>query len=315
MKPVYASIMRNAPPESLGFSTSSLDRAAFLRGNNDAIQTMISADDTGIYAFCGENVILKTAAEGVEALFSAGELAALGRPLETLFLGLEGKAARFAQLIAPDAEADLLANTALKLMGVRTMAMERVISPAMFGALAEGKALAFWHSKHRFCANCGAKTNVSQAGWRRDCDACNTQHFPRTDPVVIMLAVRGDQCLLGRQARFVPNSYSTLAGFVEPGETIEAAVRREIFEEAGITTGAVDIVANQPWPFPESLMIGAICEATSELITMDADELEDCRWFSRAEVLTMINRNHPDGLIIPPRMAIANHLIRMWAEG
>lgn len=127
-----------------------------------------------------------------------------------------------------------------------------------------------------------------------------------------MLTVAGDRCLLGRQTRFPPGVYSTLAGFVEPGETIEDAVRRETFEEAGIRTGKVAVIANQPWPFPASLMIGAIAEAESTEITRDEEELEDCRWFSRDEIVQMIERNHPQGLTIPPRMAIANHLIRAF---
>ncbi|MCA3630114.1 MAG: NAD(+) diphosphatase, partial [Methylobacterium sp.] len=173
-------------------------------------------------------------------------------------------------------------------------------------------ALTLWHWKHRFCSNCGAPTALTQGGWRRDCAACGAQHFPRTDPVVIMLIVDGDRCVLGRQARFVANTYSTLAGFVEPGETIEAAVRRECKEEAGLDIGRVRVVLNQPWPLPMSLMIGAVAEARSFDIVKDEEELEECRWFSREEVLAMLEKSHPTGLMVPPRLAIANHLIRMF---
>ncbi len=140
------------------------------------------------------------------------------------------------------------------------------------------------------------------------------QHFPRTDPVAIMLAVRGDSCLLGRSPRFPAAFYSCLAGFVEPGETIEAAVRREIAEESAVIIGRVRYYASQPWPFPSSLMIGCHAEALTEEIRWDEAELSDCRWFPRDEVLAMIAGTHAEALFIPPSFAIAHHLIRAWAE-
>src|SRR5215217_7397802 len=198
---------------------------------------------------------------------------------------------------------------------LRSIAVQGLVPADELGILAEAKALLFWHSRHRFCPNCGAPTAVSSAGFRRDCAACGAQHFPRTDPVAIMLVHRGEHCLLGRQARFIANSYSCLAGFIEPGETIEDAVRRETFEEAGIEVGAVRYGASQPWPFPSSLMIGCFGEALTEAITLDRDELEDGRWFGKDEVRLMLAREHPDGLITPPPMAIAHFLMRSWVEG
>jgi len=181
--------------------------------------------------------------------------------------------------------------------------------------LGQAKAVVDWHTRHSFCARCGAPTRVVAAGWRRECDACKAQHFPRTDPVVIMLAVDGDDCLMGRQRRFPQGMYSSLAGFVEPGETIEEAVRREIREESGVECGAVRYVASQPWPFPSSLMIGCMARATTRDIRIDAEELEDARWFNRAEVRSMFERRHSDGLWVPNPMAIAHHLIRVWLDG
>ena len=152
-------------------------------------------------------------------------------------------------------------------------------------------------------------------GYRRDCPACGAEHFPRTDPVVIMLAIDGDRCLLGRQARFAPGMYSCLAGFVEPGETIEDAVRRETQEEAGITIGRVRYYSSQPWPFPSSLMIGCHAEALSTEFDRDEAELEDCRWFDRgAKSLRCSPATHPGGIKCPPTIAIAHRLIRAWAE-
>ena len=165
--------------------------------------------------------------------------------------------------------------------------------------LAAAKALMHWHAHHRFCANCGALTGVAVAGWRRDCKVCKATHFPRTDPVVIMLAVDGDACVLGRQPRFPKGMYSALAGFVEPGETIEAAVRREIWEETGVACGAVQYFASQPWPFPASLMIGCFAEARNRSIKVDQVELEDARWFTREEAVALLEKRHPDRLAAP----------------
>jgi NAD+ diphosphatase len=170
-----------------------------------------------------------------------------------------------------------------------------------------------WHARHGFCANCGARTAIAQGGYRRDCPACGAHHFPRTDPVVIMLAIRGERCLLGRQHRFQPGMYSCLAGFVEPGETLEDAVRREILEESKLSVGRVNYHASQPWPFPSSLMIGCFAEALTEEIVPEEAELEDARWFDRADLLPMLERRHPDGVFVPPPMAIAHHLIRAFA--
>jgi len=180
--------------------------------------------------------------------------------------------------------------------------------------LAEAKAMLHWHARHRFCSNCGAPTDMVDAGWKRVCAACKAEHFPRTDPVVIMLAVRGDKALLGRSGRFAATMWSCLAGFVEPGEAIEDAVRRETLEEAGVRCGRVKYLFSQPWPFPMSLMIGAHAEALNENLTVDRTELEGARWFSKDELASMLMRKHPEGLTTPPHVAIAHHIIRSWVE-
>jgi NAD+ diphosphatase len=201
----------------------------------------------------------------------------------------------------------------LKLIDLRSIAAGGLVPPDEASMLASAKALMHWHARRRFCSNCGAVNVVAAAGWRRECPACKMQHFPRTDPVVIMLAVDGDACLLGRQPRFPKGMYSALAGFLEPGETIEAAVRREILEEAGVACGEVRYFASQPWPFPSSLMIGCFAEARSRALEVDRVELEDARWFSREEALALLERRHPDGLLAPIPMAIAHHLLSRWA--
>lgn len=202
----------------------------------------------------------------------------------------------------------------IKAIDHRSIYMQGLIDEAALGALAQGASLLAWHSSHRFCGRCGERTQMRIGGYKRVCDACGAEHFPRTDPVAIMLSVRGDKCLLGRSPHFQPGVYSCLAGFIEPGETIEAAVRRETLEEANIRLGRVAYHASQPWPFPHTLMIGCFGEALNDDISFDGRELEDCRWFAREEVRQMLTATHPGGLIIPPTGAIAHHLIRFWAQ-
>jgi len=172
-----------------------------------------------------------------------------------------------------------------------------------------------WHARHKFCARCGQPTQLAKAGWQRNCSGCGAQHFPRVDPVAIMLVECDGLLLLGRQARFPPRSYSALAGFVEPGESIEDAVRREVFEEAGVRVGEVRYVASQPWPFPSQLMIGCLGHADSLELTIDETEIEDARWFTRAEVAEALEKGRDSASFLPPPpQAIAHHLLQWWLE-
>jgi NAD+ diphosphatase len=197
-------------------------------------------------------------------------------------------------------------------------------SPAMFRALSllsgedaaiYGTALSLisWHNGHSFCGRCGNPTSVFRAGWGRKCAACNAEHFPRTDPVVIMLAEYEGKALVGRQSRFPPGNYSALAGFLEPGESIEEAVRRELFEESGIPTGKVRYVASQPWPFGGSqLMIACIAEAEHDQITLDTNELEAAMWVTRDEAIAALAGDDSAPFKAPPPFAIAHSLLRAW---
>ena len=178
---------------------------------------------------------------------------------------------------------------------------------------ATARALTGWHVSHRFCSACGQPSEPAQSGWQRRCPACGTAHFPRTDPVVIMLITRGTRALLGRSPGWPEGMYSCLAGFVEPGETLEAAVRREVAEETGIRVGAVRYAACQPWPFPASLMLGCLGDAETESITLDPAELEDAMWVDRAMLRQMIEGSHPRLRAARPG-AIAGWLIRGWVE-
>lgn len=176
---------------------------------------------------------------------------------------------------------------------------------------ATARAVQSWHHSHQYCAACGAKSNFAMDGWQRSCPCCDTQHFPRTDPVVIMLITHGNSVLVGRSPGWPIGMYSLLAGFVEPGETLEAAVRREVFEEAGIDVGRVSYLASQPWPFPTSLMFGCAGEALSHQITIDPVEIEEAIWVTREEMVDVFAGQHAK--ILPPRDgAIAHFLLKNW---
>lgn len=185
------------------------------------------------------------------------------------------------------------------------------LSPRDAELAATARAMFGWHKSHRFCAACGDESRMAMSGWQRDCPSCNTSHFPRTDPVVIMLITHGNKVLMGRSPGWPEGMYSLLAGFVEPGETLEAAVRREVLEEAGIKVGPVTYLASQPWPFPSSLMFGCAGEARSTDIVLDPNELEDALWISREDMLTVFSGQHPT--MKPARKgAIAHFLLRNW---
>jgi NAD+ diphosphatase len=303
------------PPPPLGYVGGSIDRAAERRSDTAALAAFETDARTRSYVTGRELVALRKTGAALDPLFTLAQARALGAPAETVFLGLLDGAPRFALAF------DRTVLEALKERGeefavtdLRTLAVQAMVDAVHLPLLAEARALLNWHGRHRFCPNCGSPSRTVEAGWRRDCPACKVQHFPRTDPVVIMLTIDGERCLLGRSGRFIANSWSCLAGFVEPGETIEEAVRREVHEEAGITCGRVRYVASQPWPFPNSLMIGCQAQALTRDIVIDRNEIEAARWFEREEVELMLARQHPDGLITPPPVAIAYHIIRGWVE-
>jgi NAD+ diphosphatase len=263
----------------LGYAASSMERAAEKRGNAEAMRALEADAAARWYVTGGELVAMRKVGSGLDPLFERGQAQALAAATHTAFLGLMDGAPRFAMAIEPAAMEALKGRDDLEISDLRTIAVRAMVD-----------------------------------GWRRDCPSCKMQHFPRTDPVVIMLAIDGERCLLGRSGRFATNSWSCLAGFVEPGETIEEAVRREVREEAGIVCGEVKYFRSQPWPFPSSLMIGCHTKALSQELTIDHNELEGARWFDREEVALMLARKHPEGLITPVPIAIAYHIIRAWVE-
>jgi len=302
------------PKPLLGYTASILARVAERRSDTAFLAACEADKRAGTFAIGGELVVMKKGRNGADPLFRPDEARALAPTAEGVFLGLAGDAGRFGIALDPEATKALKGRSDLFVTDLRSIAVQGLVGPEHLAPLAEAKALLAWHARHRFCANCGVATNVSQAGWKRECPSCKVEHFPRTDPVVIMLAIDGDKCLLGRAGRFVANMWSCLAGFVEAAETIEDAVRREIFEESGIRCTDVNYYMTQPWPYPSSLMIGCTARATNEDIVVDRAELEDARWFDRDEVALMLQRRHPNGIAPPPPVAIAHHIIRAWVE-
>jgi NAD+ diphosphatase len=298
-----------------GFVSNILDRAAHLRGDDAKLLALEGESSSRAYVVHRDSLVVAQDADSPRALLRIEEALKFGANPGTIFLGLREGAAIFGMGISAAAVEALLPRNDVKVSELRGMAMQGVVPPEQLSAIAMAKSMVTWHQRHGYCANCGTRTAMKEGGWKRDCPNCKAEHFPRTDPVVIMLVTSGDKVLLGRQKQFLPGMYSCLAGFVEAAETIEDAVRREIFEESGIRCTDVTYYMTQPWPYPSSLMIGCTARATNEDIVVDHSELEDARWFSRAEATLMIKREHPDGLAGPHPFAIAHHLLGRWVHG
>jgi NAD+ diphosphatase len=317
---------------SMGFAGNPLDRLSERRDDARALSALWESDGARAVAFVGAMPLLHSNGDGLAALHGLRDIRALAPAAEPVLLGRDGTGPVYGFQLpesvlvrTPAGDGDGLADhRQAKIDGrpdlivgdLRTLAAANSLTAAEAAILAQAKAVLHWHATHGFCPRCGARTNMAQAGWRRDCPSCGLQHFPRTDPVVIVMVTHGDDCLMGRQKAFPAGMYSCLAGFVESGETLAEAARREIFEESGVRLGDVRVIASQPWPFPSSLMIGCRGQALSRGIKMDEAELEDCRWFSREEARAMIAGLHPENLQAPHPIAIARRMLDHWlAEG
>lgn len=308
--------------ETVTFGGSGLDRAAHLRASPDKIAKLF--EQAGVLPLWRGKPLIDM--QSRQPVFLPHGHAVFDDAVEdAIFIGLDEGTPRFARGISkwePASDIDQVGafsdpseqhHPALSDQQVfaELRANMNALTPRSAELVATARAIIEWHRGHRFCAKCGAPSLIDQAGWRRVCPSCSTHHFPRTDPVVIMLITSGNSVLIGRSPHWPDGMYSLLAGFVEPGETIEAAVRRETFEEAGVRVGAVDYLSSQPWPFPASLMIGCHGHATSTEITVDPEEIEDANWATREEMLDAISDNHPT--MKPARKgSIARFLIENW---
>jgi NAD+ diphosphatase len=297
------------------FVTDILDRAAHLRGHDDKLIALVGNPASRAYVVHRDSLVVKRENGASRALLSIDEALKFGANPGTIFLGLRGGAAVFGMGISQAAAEKLINREDVAVTELRGMAMQGIVPSGELSAIAMAKSLVTWHQRHGYCANCGTRTAMKEGGWKRDCPNCKAEHFPRTDPVVIMLVTSGENCLLGRQKQFPTGMYSCLAGFVEAAETIEDAVRREIREESGIDCTDVGYYMTQPWPYPSSLMIGCTARALNEDIVVDRTELEDARWFTRDEARLMLTRQHPEGLAGPHPFAIAHHLVGRWVHG
>lgn len=283
------------PPEPL-FCGPGLDRADHLRADPAAIAALRTSADALELAW--DN--------GAPAIDERGKLqwrTIAGEP--ALFLGFDGEDPRFSTL--PDGTVPIDARAHFQLLAL----LDAGDAPIFAAAL----SLANWHRRHGHCSVCGQPTEPNRGGWSRFCPACGAEHYPRSDPVVIMLAEHDGRLLLGRQPHYPEGRYSALAGFLEPGESIEYAVARELKEEAGIDVRNVRYICSQPWPFPSTLMIGAYAMADDDRLTIAHDELDDARWFSRDEVVGALANDASAPFQAPPRSAIARTLLERWVDG
>lgn len=295
------------------FAGNPLDRASDRRTDEAWLARLIEDRNSLAVALWNGRPLVETGEKGPQIAYLRADMAQElgGGPERLLFMGLWKETAVFAVDLEGGADP---AEGPLKGLGrfedLRGVAL--ALPAADAAIMATAKAMFEWRRKHRHCANCGEPSLVADAGWKRICPACKAEHFPRTDPVVIMLAVCGERCLLGRQAIWPAGMFSALAGFVEPGESLEEACARELQEEAALKAVSVRYHSTQPWPYPSSLMIGLIAEVENEDARPDQSELEEVRWFSRAEARALL-AGEIEGAWAPPPLAIAHHLVKAWA--
>lgn len=305
-------------------ASSLLDRQSIKRSDDNYVAEQRTAITTRYVMLVGNKPVIEATEDRSQAAakwFTHDNLQDFGLPVtESFFLGVHPDgSARFA-LSVSEHRARVNPEAAMAMhpmVDLRSLAMQGAMDHEDLSLFGMALALSQWHENSRHCGHCGGTTDVKDGGWRRKCWACGKDQFPRTDPVVIMLIVDppNDRCLLGHEARFVENMWSTLAGFLEPGEDFEHAVRRETMEEVGIQLSDVRFHMTQPWPFPHSLMIGCHGIADTTEITIDPNEIEDARWFSRGEVAMMMEQTHPENLWVPGKQAIARSLIQAFVDG
>jgi NAD+ diphosphatase len=300
------------------FSGSPLNRASEKRTNPEWIQAKLQDPSSLIFPLWRLQPFLlgsqKLAAPAKLGLLPPGIASSMaGEDGPSIFLGLDSETALFALDVSAAANPGDEGPLAGLGYFCDARAAAQIVSIQEAAIIAQAKALIDWHQRHGFCPRCGAPTRIMDAGYRRLCGKCNSEHFPRVDPVVIMLATHGDACLIGRGKQFPAGMFSALAGFMEPGETIEEAVRRELMEEASVKVGEVTYYATQPWPFPSSLMIGCFAKAESREAEVDDDELAEVRWLERSVARAAIAGDRVEGIRLPPPIAIAHHLIKTWA--
>ncbi|UPT64116.1 MAG: NAD(+) diphosphatase [Hyphomonadaceae bacterium JAD_PAG50586_4] len=298
------------PHNPNAFTRSPLDRAGHHRRDKAWLEAALAAPETQLVPFHRHQpFVMEEGGVVTPGWLNGAARSRIAPPDATaLFLGLDPNGAAHFALDIPDPAplGDLGRFEDLRMLGPRLSRDELAI-------LGPAKSIFEWHARNGYCANCGTPTLVVEAGWRRDCPSCSVEHYPRFDPVCIMVPTFGDKVFLGRQRAWPRGMHSALAGFIEPGEAIEEGVARETLEEAGLKVREVRMHSTQPWPFPHSLMIGVLCEVENDRETVDTTELESGRWFTRDEAKLLIAGKHPDAWA-PPPFAIAHQLLKTWSE-
>lgn len=288
-----------------------VDRAAHRRTDSDWLTAASRKEDVLIFLMQRGQPLVEDAG----LVWLGAQANSLSNDATRLFIGQDKAGAAIFALDMPDNWS--LAGSPIAGLGEfqDMRAAIGLMSPMEANCASTARSLFEWHHNHGFCAKCGHASALAEAGWKRICPSCNAEHFPRTDPVAIMLAVKDDKCLLGRGPGWPAGFMSCLAGFVEAGETIEQAAARELFEEAGVRANpeSTEYLFCQPWPFPSSLMMGVIIEAETENITIDPKEIQDARWFTRTEARAILAGEH-DEIYCPPPFAVAHHILKAWAE-
>lgn len=291
---------------SIVFGGNVLDRTVD-RSDDGALRALYRDGNSRVLPFCNLNPAVR------DKRLDLVETAAL--PISgdddpgVIFLGMQGRRALFTVAVSEETGPWHFGDA---------RGMATVLPSDETGIVAQARTLHHWHACNRFCANCGHHSHAVNGGAARGCSFCGVQHFPKLEPAVIMLIIDGDRCLLGRQASWPPGRYSTLAGFVEAGETIETAVRRETLEEAGIVVGQVSYAFSQPWPFPASLMLGFFAEARSTEIKRNDKELDDALWLNRAEAALLVERGEAGEVLerhLPGAVSLGHQLVKAWVSG
>ena len=299
--------------DPIAFAGNPLDREPVRRRDRGWLEARLSAEESRFLPLWRLSPLLKRGEPRALAWARREFFEDLDPAPEPVLLGTNDDVAHFAVDVSAAADPEQAFGIAEVASFEDLRAAAAQLPSGETGIAAQARAYVDWHARHRFCAACGGHTRSVQAGANRVCFDCQAEHFPRTDPVAIAVVVRGERCLLGRSPGWPGRMFSALAGFVEAGESIEDAVRREVFEEAGVRVGRVRYLLSQPWPFPSSLMIGCIAHAESEEIRIDPGEIEEARWFSRDALRAALDGRRSDPSV-PPPFAIAHHLIRSWVH-
>lgn len=289
--------MKNLNPY---FTQNPLDRLDATRRDKRKVESLKNLENSLFLLFCNGEILFNQNSK--ECFFRKKEF----DTTEAVLLGKDNNVHYFALHVEQNIP------EYLSKLPLREFAQTNLLEENKLGILAQAASVLNWHQSHQYCSTCGKKTQMAHAGWRRDCLVCKKEHFPRTDPVVMMLTTHEDYCLLGRGVNFPQNRYSCLAGFMESGESIEDAARRELYEEAGVIGGDVEYMMCQPWPFPNSLMIGVHVKAKTKKLTIDLHEIADAKWIHKDDVKAILDGDESYGILLPKKIAISRNLLEAW---